>query len=166
MSDLSAQTIRRLSLVSPFHERAVQAGMSYGLSSASYDVRSAVDCILWPKCSRLIWTLEHINLPPHINGKVYNKSTWARRFVDLAKTTYIDPGFRGALQLEVTNHCWFKPYRLRKGDPVAQIIFTFLDEPTEQPYCGKYQDQAATIVGPRMEHDPDQELPWHRDGHS
>ena len=151
MSDLSAQTIRRLGLVSPFEERGVQSGMSYGLSCASYDVRAAKDAILWPRASRLLWTIEHFRLPPHISGKVFNKSTWARRFVDAAKTTLIDPGFCGPLQVEITNHCWFKAFRVRKGDPIAQVVFTFLDEPTEHPYTGKYQNQKAGIVGPRME---------------
>ncbi len=151
MSDLSAQTIRKLGLVSPFEERGVQAGMSYGLSCSSYDVRAAKDAFLWPRASRLLWTIEHFSLPPHINGKVYNKSTWARRFVDAAKTTLIDPGFRGPLQVEITNHCWYRGFWVRKGDPIAQVVFTFLDEPTEQPYSGKYQDQPAGIVGPRME---------------
>jgi hypothetical protein len=32
--------------------------------------------------------------------------------------------------------------RLRRGDPIAQIVFHRLDEPTVSPYRGKYQDQA------------------------
>jgi dCTP deaminase len=34
------------------------------------------------------------------------------------------------------------------GDPIGQMIFHVLDEPTEQPYSGKYQDQPQCPIGP------------------
>jgi dCTP deaminase len=35
---------------------------------------------------------------------------------------------------------------IKKGSPIAQIVFMRLEEPTEQPYSGKYQNQA---MGPQ-----------------
>ena len=56
--------------------------------------------------------------------------------------------------MEVSNHSakyWFDPllrlfgFRcgivLSKGDAIAQVLFHFTDEPVEQGYAGKYQDQ-------------------------
>lgn len=34
-------------------------------------------------------------------------------------------------------------FRLHAGMPIAQVLFDRLEEPAEQPYTGKYQDQAA-----------------------
>ena len=41
MSVLSAQTIRRLGLLSPCAERGVAGGMSFGLAQCGYDLRLA-----------------------------------------------------------------------------------------------------------------------------
>jgi deoxycytidine triphosphate deaminase len=31
--------------------------------------------------------------------------------------------------------------RIRKGDPIAQILFVRMSQETERPYTGKYQNQ-------------------------
>jgi dCTP deaminase len=58
------------------------------------------------------------------------------------QNTVIEPGWRGYLTLELTNH---GPNRLEipAGSPIAQIIFEMLDEPTEQPYRGPVSEPAA-----------------------
>ena len=52
----------------------------------------------------------------------------------------IEPGWRGYLTLELTNH-GEREIRVAGGTPIAQIIFHLLDAPAEHPYAGKYQDQ-------------------------
>lgn len=114
---------------------------SYGLSTCGYDVRIAQDIWLWPGFGRLASTVERFNMPDDVMAEVKDKSSWARRFVTV-QNTVIEPGWRGTLTLELTNHRpW--PRFIRAGSPIAQIVFYNLDKASEQPYNGKYQDQAA-----------------------
>ena len=152
MTILSAQTIRRycnlFKMVEPFHERTVVNGSTFGLSSAGYDVR--LDLPTWDEDRtvlfmprgdfRLASTLEHFKMPNNVMGIVHDKSSWARKGVTV-QNTVIEPGWRGHLTLELTNH-GSKSAVVRHGDAIAQIVFHFLDDVTCQPYDGKYQDQA------------------------
>jgi dCTP deaminase len=52
----------------------------------------------------------------------------------------MEPGWRGVLRIELFNERWW-PLWIIAGSPIAQIEFNLLDEPTEIPYNGKYQDQ-------------------------
>lgn len=155
MSQLSAQSIRKLCLgdrplISPFvGEKTVLNGTSYGLSAASYDVRIAHDLSLLSRQASLAHTVEDFCLPDNVVGYVVDKSTYARRFVS-AFNTLLDPGWSGNLTLELVNHgpC---PVDIKAGDPICQIVFHWLDEPTELSYAGKYQGQTKAAHGPRYE---------------
>lgn len=137
---MSAQHIRlRKGMVEPFCERTVLDGMSYGLSAAGYDVRVRERVALAPGGFMLASTLERFDIPPDILAKVSDKSSLARRGIAV-QNTIIEPGWRGYLTLEITNH-GNKTVILAPGSPIAQIIFHMLSEPTESPYSGKYQDQ-------------------------
>lgn len=161
---LSAQTIRRLNIFNPFHERTVFEGLSYGLGPASYDVRIAEDVTLRPGEFCLASTIEHFHMPYHVAGSVKDKSTWARRGLAV-QNTFIDPGWSGFLTLELNNlHPWphgagihavketqNRTIHLKCGMPIAQIVLEFLDFSTEQPYAGKYQNQQPGAQQPREE---------------
>jgi dCTP deaminase len=137
---LSAQSIRRrIGMIYPFCERATAFGMTYGLGPSGYDIRIDKDLLLWPLGFACADTLERFAIPLDLKPCVQDKSTWARRGVCVQNTT-MDPGWRGYLRLEITNHSW-RFHRLRAGMPIAQVEFNLLDEPTEQGYRGKYQDQ-------------------------
>ena len=125
---LSTQSIRKRCQASPplvvtFHERTVSAGRSFGLSSCGYDVRLAQDLWLWPFWGRKASTMERFHFPDDVCGEVKDKSTHARLFI-LVQNTVAEPGWFGYLTLE-------------------QIMFKMLDEPTERPYRGKYQNQPS-----------------------
>ena len=167
---LSAQSIitaqndsTRKRLIEPFHHRTVVGGRSFGLSSCGYDVRVDLSSInqthvilqrsqfyetergrFGPTHSHdfmLASTIEHFNMPDYLMGIVHDKSSWARLGLTV-QNTVIEPGWRGFLTLELTYQGDDQgEVRIRHGDPIAQIIFHKLDEPTEQPYSGKYQDQ-------------------------
>ncbi|MEN5275832.1 deoxycytidine triphosphate deaminase [Brucella sp. TWI432] len=152
MTVLSAQSIRARGIFTPFHERTVSSGMTFGLGPAGYDVRIAETVTLgfhekapgmWRNnLSILASTMEHFNMPDDCLAYVKDKSTWARKFV-LVQNTVIEPGWRGHLTLEITYEGEQGSLTITEGTPIAQIIFHKLDEPTEKPYSGKYQDQAA-----------------------
>jgi dCTP deaminase len=141
---LSAQSIRRRCPVDPFHERTVSHGKTFGLSSAGYDVRIREAVILRPGDFALASTVERFTMPDDLLARVADKSSWARKGLTV-QNTVIEPGWRGYLTLELANH---GPNRLviEAGSPIAQIIFELLDEPTEQPYRGRYQNQPPEPV--------------------
>lgn len=155
MAQLSYQSIRRLCecdapMIAPFEaERKVINGKSYGCSAASYDVRIAHDLTLQPGQSALAHTLEDFDLPLDVVGYVVDKSSFARVFVS-AFNTLLDPGWRGNLTLELVNH-GTRVVEIKSGEPICQVAFHWLDEPTERPYSGKYQNQSAAAHGPRHE---------------
>lgn len=157
MSQLSAQSIRKLCLtdrplIHPFiGTKVVVNGKSYGLSAASYDVRIAHKLTLMPKEVALAHTLENFHMPDNVVGYVVDKSTYARRFVS-AFNTLLDPGWQGNLTLELVNH-GYTPVDIAAGDPIVQIAFHWLDEPTDAAYSGKYQNQTAAAHGPRHENE-------------
>ncbi|NEI71027.1 deoxycytidine triphosphate deaminase [Rhizobium lusitanum] len=150
---LPAQAIRAITppIVRPFRERGLAGGMSFGLSVAGYDVRIAEDIILAPGEFKLASTLERFEMPLDVLGQVADKSTWARRGLAV-QNTIIEPGWRGFLTLELTNH-QVRRWRhilhprpdgtlvIERGMPIAQIIFMRLEAPAERGYSGKYQNQ-------------------------
>lgn len=149
---LSAQTIRRLCdplnvanpMLTPFEERQQheRSGCSFGLSSAGYDIRIKQDIRISPGDPVVLAsTLEHFHMPSHVLGVVHDKSTWARRGIAV-QNTVIEPGWRGFLTLELTNH-GSSIVSFKAGTPIAQVLFHLLDAATDQPYPedGKYMDQ-------------------------
>lgn len=152
---LSAQSIRRRcigsSLISPFHERGVFQGRSFGLSCHGYDVRIAEDIEVMRGDFVLASTLERFSMPLDVCGFVKDKSSWARLGLTV-QNTVIEAGWRGYLTLELTMHARGR-LLIPAGTPIAQIVFQLLDEPTEQPYPeeGKYQDQEAGPQAARFE---------------
>lgn len=168
-------------MIKPFVEhKMIVNGKSYGLSAASYDCRIDHDLILGinpahilanhfmrhgsfgksneeliatlkanPPMAALAYTMEDFWMPNNVAGAVCDKSTYARVFVS-AFNTFFDPGFHGNGTLELVNH-GTAPVIYKKGDPVCQFLFNWLDEPTMIPYNGKYQHQEKAAVGPRLE---------------
>ena len=147
---LSAQTIRKhKGILTPFEERGVFKGMSYGLSVAGYDIRIDQDVDMWAGRFALAASMERFHMPHNIIAFVHDKSTWARRGLAV-QNTVIEPGWSGYLTIELTNH-GRDDIQIDRGMPIAQIVFQFLDEPTEKPYSGKYQNQEAGAQAARYE---------------
>jgi len=146
MTILSGQTIRRLNLLEPMREKYVDSnGCSCGLSIAGYDITLDHDAIFESQSFTLVSAAERFIMPDNVIGVVHDKSSLARKGIAV-QNTVIEPGWKGYLTLEVTNH---SPARLslREGDAIGQVLFHLLDEPAETPYDGKYQNQKR---GPQM----------------
>lgn len=176
---LSPQTIELLNLISPFSQKHIheETGMSGGLSCAGYDVHLGENLVvprddngeplfsneplqlsdddgkmywvLWPHTGCLGVTIERFTIPPNVAMMYFNKSTMARRFMN-ACATLAEPGWHGNLTLEIYNQS-DRPQYLIPGQPIGQVVFNFLDEPTKYPYTGKYQGQAAEPVQAKRE---------------
>lgn len=158
---LSGQTIRELCrgefhphfgepMLSPFVERGVQNGRSFGLSIAGYDIRCKQDVSLWPGDFELASSVEHFNIPNDVIFFVKDKSSWARQGLSVFNTVG-EPGWKGYLTLELVNH-GKQRLIIKEGDPIAQVIFQKLDQPAEKGYSGKYQNQEDRPVEARFEH--------------
>lgn len=154
---LSAQTIRALDIINPCRNAFKDSwGNSGGLGPCGYDLTLDQDVLLKPGDFKLASTIEHFAMPNDVVGIIHDKSSLARRGVAV-QNTVAEPGWRGYLTLELTNHNkplpWWAWRRIpratvdfHRGDAIAQIIFYRLDAATELPYDGKYQDQQR---GPR-----------------
>ncbi len=175
---LSGQTIRRLCstwppMIQPFEERTeVEVDgkkFTYGLGPAGLDVRVEFDAIgavgslnILRDGFALASTIERFEMPNDVVGMVCDKSSWARCGLTVFNTI-IEPGWRGFLTLELKN-LGNGMITLRRGMPIAQIIFMKTDEVVSAPYgsntrhglsdrypgqgrsSDKYQDQGR---GPR-----------------
>ena len=146
---LSGQTIRSLNILSPFAERTVFDGMSYGVSYCGYDIRVAQEFILHPTAFTIASSVEEFNMPRHVAGVVHDKSTWARKGLSVFNTV-LEPGWKGFLTLELVNN-GSSPLEFKKGHPIAQVIFHMVDQEPETTYQGKYQNQEAGPQGARYE---------------
>lgn len=100
--------------------------------------------VLTPGDFTLASTIEEFNLPKDVIGFVKDKSSWARKGLSVFNTV-IEPGWSGFLTLELVNH-GHEDLVITEGDPIAQIIFQWVDEETNG-YSGKYQFQKA---GPQV----------------
>lgn len=142
MTVLSYQTLNNLRPIYPWHPKTVVNGKSFGLSHAGYDVRIAQNVTLFPGEFSLASTIEEFRLPTNIQAIVHDKSSWARQGLSVFNTV-LEPGWQGYLTLELANH-GKECLTIIPEDPIAQIVFHFLDHETDFPYVGKYQNQGPT----------------------
>ena len=86
-------------------------------------------------------TLETIELPTHLAGRIEGKSSLARLGLAVHITApTIQAGFRGSLYLEMYNA---GPWTLKLTNEmeIAQVIFEHLGLPPRLGYRGQFQDQ-------------------------
>lgn len=128
-------------MIYPFFERTKHLGVSYGLSFAGYDFRIAESITIPSGGFHLASCMEEFDMPLDVVGVVHDKSTWARKGL-AAQNTVIEPGWKGFLTIELTNHGRDR-IELAAGTPIIQVMFHLLDKPVDAGYDGKYQDQKA-----------------------
>lgn len=145
-------------IIDPFEPEKVvhkETGTTYGCGACGYDVRIAQRMMLSPGAFVLASTLERFDMPADLAAFVTDKSSLARIGIAV-QNTKIDPGWRGYLTLELSNHSSV-PILLLEGQPIAEISFMPLDASTDRPYRGKYQDQPNHPVGAKAERLPSSE---------
>lgn len=162
---LSGNEIRKNNIFRPFHERTIHNGLSYGVGPAGYDVRvefddtedieivvmvngniyyfdKDYDCIETQYDTQFLLasTIEEFFMPINVLGRVHDKSTWARLGLAV-QNTVIEPSWHGYLTLELTAHV-SERIILRRGDPIAQIVFDQIEGEVTGYTKGKYQHQS------------------------
>lgn len=79
-------------------------------------------------------TVERIEVPNFLVGRVEGKSSWGRKFLMIHSTAgFIDPGFKGNITLEFTNLSQVSQ-TLPIGSAIAQISFSWVDHTVDRPY--------------------------------
>lgn len=137
-------------LITPWHEQTKAFGMTFGCGPAGYDIRIEGDHSLGPGGFLLAAAKEHFQIPNDIIAFVHDKSTWCRRGIAV-QNTVLEPGWKGHLTLEITNHMPQQSFgrdldntiHFKDGMPIAQVVFHRLDIATSIPYRGKYQNAGA-----------------------
>ena len=90
--------------------------------------------ILHPHSMVLGSTFEFISLPSDVAASIEGRSSWARTGLMVATASYVEPGFKGCITLELSNVSNI-PIKLFPGLRIGQIIFDKTTSATE--YEGK-----------------------------
>lgn len=111
--------------------------------------------VICPHEMVLARTVERVEIPPSLVGKVEGRSSLGRLGIQIHKTAgWIDPGFRGTITLEISNQNSI-PVALWPGDRICQLVLYRLTSEAQRPYGtpglgSKYQDQTA-VVGAKVD---------------
>ena len=99
----------------------------------------------------LATTMERIVLPHDLTAFVEGRSSVGRLGLFIQNAGWVDPGFEGAITLELYN-ANAAPMRIEAGRRICQLVIARADGPVDKPYSGKYQGQAVT-TGSRIHMD-------------
>jgi len=103
--------------------------------------------ILHPNDFVLASTLEYIQLPPGIAGRLEGRSTWGRTGLQVHSTAgFIDPGFKGSLTYELHNMGKL-PLPLFPGIRIGQISFHRMETDVVEDYTKKEGAKYADTTG-------------------
>lgn len=91
----------------------------------------------------LATTHETIRLPDYLTAFVEGRSSIGRLGLFIQNAGWVDPGFEGAITLELFN-ANAAPMRIVSGRRICQLVIARADGSVERPYAGKYQGQRET----------------------
>ena len=173
------EEVKRTGLIDPFVDHQVREVngirvISYGLSSAGYDIRVADEwkrplgqalspknpqenqwqaftdsnpILLSPGHFILGRSVEQFNVPRTIMGTVTSKSTYCRVGV-FPNISPLESGWNGFLTIEIANigHC---PVFIYPNEGIAQVVFQRIKEVSVSyaDRSGKYQGTTGVVLG-------------------
>ena len=108
-----------------------------------YDEVTADEFIIPTRGFVLATTMEVIRLPNNLTAFVEGRSSVGRLGLFIQNAGWVDPGFEGAITLELYN-ANSAPMRIEAGRRICQLVIAQADQAVENPYCGKYQGQRRT----------------------
>lgn len=114
----------------------------------NYKTIKADNFLVPSHCFVLATTIETISLPNNLTAFVEGRSSIGRMGLFIQNAGWVDPGFKGQLTLELYNSNAL-PIRLVSGRRICQIVFCNMDQKTNNPYKGKYQNQKG-VIGTRV----------------
>jgi dCTP deaminase len=116
-----------------------------------YDEAVADEFIIPTRGFVLATTQEVIRLPDYLTAFVEGRSSVGRLGLFIQNAGWVDPGFEGAITLELYN-ANNAPMRIEAGRRICQLVIAQADQPVARPYRGKYQGQRHT-TGSRIHMD-------------
>lgn len=84
-------------------------------------------------------TRERVELPTDICGRFGLRSYYTRKGLQMFGGPQVDPGFKGNLIVSLFNS-GPRPIVLKYGEDFCTIEFNRLEQPSEKPYSGLYQN--------------------------
>ncbi|PCJ62397.1 MAG: dCTP deaminase [Candidatus Hydrogenedentota bacterium] len=124
----------------------------YSMSEApSYEAVTADEFIIPTHGFVLATTREVIRLPDNLTAFVEGRSSVGRLGLFIQNAGWVDPGFEGAITLELYN-ANAAPMRIEAGRRICQLVMAMADGVVDNPYRGKYQGQRVT-TGSRIHMD-------------
>lgn len=108
------------------------------------------DLLLHPGMLTLVPTLEWVSVPNDLQGVVTARSSWAREGLNIATASFINPGYKGVVTLELSNLGQI-PISLRPGIRICQIAFYKLDarrdpRPVASQFNMAFEPEAGDIA--------------------
>lgn len=120
-------------------------------SFIEFDAQKSGYVIIPPNSFVLGRSVEKFRIPRKVLCVVLGKSTYARCGL-IVNVTPLEPGWRGHVTIEISNTTPL-PAKVYANEGIAQVLFFESDEHCSVTYNdrqGKYQDQEAKVVLPRM----------------
>ena len=113
------------------------------LKGAGYDLRIGMDAKVEAGKSKLVATLERVELGLDLVGVLHLRSSLARSGI-LASLALVDPGYRGQLTV-LLNNVSTKDVEISHGEGIIQLTIQLLSTKTRLPYRGRYQDSQGIV---------------------
>ena len=106
---------------------------------AGVDLRSTIDCVIEPFERFIVPTGVAFAIPEGYAGLVIPRSGLAAKHgISIVNAPgLIDSGYRGEIKVVLINLDAKKPFEIKTGDRIAQIMFT--------PYAQAYLEQQSTL---------------------
>lgn len=124
---------------------------------ASMDLRLNENIFLEPKDFTLGSTIEYVNMPKHLVGRVEGKSSYGRLGLAVHITAgFIDPNFKGNITLEFYNFS-NKTIHLKRGVNICQLCLEELDAVPEKVYgqCNNHYQGQRNITESYLDNEVD-----------
>jgi dCTP deaminase len=122
-------------------------------SELQYEELHQREIVIPPHSFLLATTREYIRLPNDLTAFVEGRSSIGRIGLFIQNAGWVDPGFEGAITLELYNANRL-PIRLQEGRRICQLVFARMDQIADRPYQGKYQFQKRA-TGSRIAQEQD-----------
>jgi dCTP deaminase len=132
-----------LRLGDSFLEPISTSGVCSMSDAPEYKETKAQDFIIPTRGFVLATTMEFIRLPDYLTAFVEGRSSVGRLGLFIQNAGWVDPGFEGAITLELYN-ANNAPMRIEAGRRICQLVIAKADKVVERPYRGKYQGQRQT----------------------
>jgi dCTP deaminase len=105
--------------------------------------------VLHPGMLVLGSTFEYVSMPGDLECQIEGRSSWARLGLQVATATAIEPGFKGVITLEMSNHATVS-LKLMPGIRIAQLLFRNAEPAVKNPYSGNRKYKCP--IGPEFSH--------------